>query len=331
MSCVTQQAIAGLLFLFAMNSHAGDDAHDWLARMSTTLREANYRLSMVVSDGQRIEPVRMTHGVVDGESLSLIRYLNGPPRDVVQIGDSISYFEADGSAYSITNGRVAGPLPTVFSGDIDVLARNYDFVLGGRNRSAGEIVQQVRVTPRDKLRYSGVLWLDVNNAMPLRMDLLNHENELVEQIQVVEVENLETAAPELTSLRALRLPPIVKASEQPAAHGPDRKPLYGWVPPGFQLRYHDRHRLAVLGDMVDYYLLSDGWVDLSIYVQPQPQPPQETVIGGVDGSSGVVTAWQNGVEVAVVGRMPLDTLVQVAMGVFGQGPAVAASEPLPQP
>ena len=306
--------VAGLLalLLFSPVSRADAEAMRWLERMNQTLNQRNYELALVVIDGLRTEPVQLTHGLLADGPATRVNYLNGPPRQVVRFADRISYFDADGGAYSVRGERLAGPVPAAFWGDLRELARNYQFQLAGRNRTAGRNVQLVRVVPRDELRYGGLLWLDEENALLLRLDLINSQGQLVEQVQVVSASFSEQPAASLAALSIDKLPALALA---PVNVSTELRWRLGWLPAGFELRRHDRHHLAVVEESVDYYLLSDGLTELSVYIQSEPQPREAQQAASL-GATTIVTRWQRGLEVAAVGRLPAETLARVADGVF---------------
>lgn len=306
--------LAGLLVLlfFATTSRADADAMRWLERMNQTLNQRNYELALVVIDGLRNEPVQLIHGVLADGPATLVTYLNGPPRQVVRFADRVSYFDGDGSAYSVAGERLSGPLPAAFWGDLRALARNYQFQLAGRNRTAGRPVQLVRVVPRDELRYGALLWLDEEHGLLLRLDLISSQGQLMEQVQVVSASLSEQPAASLSALSIGKLPAMA-----PTPDGSASAPRWqlGWLPAGFELRRQDRHRLAVVDDSVDYYLLSDGLTELSVYIQAEPQPREAQQAANL-GATSIVSRWQRGLEVAAVGRLPAETLARVVEGVF---------------
>ena len=302
------------------------DGRQWLELMRQALTERNYSLSLVVADDQQMEPVQLLHGVTSHGQATLINYLNGPPRQVVRLANQVSYFEADGEAYSLRARRVAGPLPPAFFGDIGALAKSYDFVMAGRNRAAGRPVQLVRLAARDELRFSALLWLDEASGLLLRLDLFTPAGQPVEQVQVVHLALHDGPDPALQALEPTALPPLVTGPPPLRVDGTEGlRWSLGWLPSGFEVRYHDRHRLAQTNDPVDYYLLSDGLVELSVYIQPEPERRDSPQVAA-RGATGIVTGWHNGIEVAAVGRLPVDTLGRVVEGVLA-GLTPAASGP----
>lgn len=304
------------------------DGRQWLERMRLALTERNYSLSLVVADGQQMEPVQLIHGVTTHGQATLINYLNGPPRQVVRVANQVSYFEADGEAYSLRAKRVAGPLPPAFTGDIGALSASYDFVMAGRSRAAGRPVQLVRVAARDELRFSGLLWLDEESGLLLRLDLFTPAGQPVEQVQVVHLALHDTPDAAVLALDPASLPPLLAGPPPLSGDGGDGlRWSLGWLPSGFEVRYHDRHRLAQTNDPVDYYLLSDGLVELSVYIQPEPERRESPQVAA-RGATGIVTGWHNGIEVAAVGRLPVDTLGRVVEGVLAGLDPVA---PTPSP
>jgi sigma-E factor negative regulatory protein RseB len=316
---------AGLLalLLLAPASHADADAMRWLGRMQQALNQRNYELSLVVIDGLRNEPLHLTHGLLDGRPATLLTYLNGPPRYVVRFADRVSYFAGDGSAYSVAGERLAEPFPAAFWGDLRALTRNYQFQLAGRNRTVGRFVQLVRVVPRDEQRYGALLWLDEEHGLLLRMDLISSQGELIEQVQVVSASLSEQPA---ASLKALSLDALPAVQPAPEASKSSPRWALGWLPAGFELRRQGNHPLTEADNAADYYLLSDGLTDLSVYIQAEPQPRDLQQAASL-GATSIVTRWQKGVEVAAVGRLPVETLARVVDGVLaGAHKGTAAKE-----
>lgn len=305
------------------------DGRQWLERMRQALTERNYSLSLVVADGQQMEPVQLIHGLTPHGQATLINYLNGPSRQVVRLADQVSYLETDGEAYSLRAKRVAGPLPAAFTGDIGALSGSYDFVMAGRSRAVGRPVQLVRVAARDELRFSALLWLDEGSGLLLRLDLFTPSGQPVEQVQVVHLALHDAPDAALLALDPASLPPLLAGppSLSTDSGGDGLRWSLGWLPPGFEVRYHDRHRLAQTNDPVDYYLLSDGLVELSVYIQPEPERRESPQVAA-RGATGIVTGWHNGIEVAAVGRLPVDTLGRVVEGVLaGLDPVAPTSSP----
>ncbi|WP_350547542.1 MucB/RseB C-terminal domain-containing protein, partial [Pseudoalteromonas sp. 5-MNA-CIBAN-0065] len=44
-----------------------------------------------------------------------------------------------------------------------------------------------------------------------------------------------------------------------------------WLPDGFELLKSDRHKLDLNNELTDYYLFSDGFVEVSVFIQ-RPLP-----------------------------------------------------------
>ena len=113
-----------------------------------------------------------------------------------------------------------------------------------------------------------MLWLEQESGLLLRLDMLDPEGNLVEQYMGVDLRIQPEVSHWLSELAAARLPESIAVQE--AYPAPQQPPAWqpGWLPAGFSLVSSDRHQLAFIDRMVDYLLISDGLVDVSIYLMP---------------------------------------------------------------
>ena len=79
------------------------------------------------------------------------------------------------------------PLPRVME--------SYDPVLAGRSRVAGLVAQVVRLVPKEADKYGFVLWIDEQSHLLLRVDMVDREGNLVEQVLGVDLDRLPAPAP----------------------------------------------------------------------------------------------------------------------------------------
>ena len=102
----------------------------------------------------------------------------------------------------------------------------------------------------------------------------------------------------------------------------------GWLPAGFSLVSSDRHQLALIDRMVDYLLISDGLVDVSIYLMPTDNGralPNQLVRQGA--TSLLTYRNDHKVEVTVVGEIPAETARRIAESLQSQVPQVKGTVP----
>lgn len=296
---------------WAANAQEAVSAQAWLERMATALNTQQFQLSLVQLQRDQIRALRYLHGVVDGQEVAYLDHLNGPAKSVVRVGQQVIYLEHDVAPYSVAASRIRGWLPPAFASDISRLVPHYQFVLAGRNRVAGRTAQLIRVVPDDSFRYQYRVWLDLETALPLRVDLLDTENNLLEQVLVIELHRFEAPLPILSELKQQTWPDIVLPPHQEDAP----RWQFGWLPHGFEVAHYDRHLLLGLNEPVEYLSLSDGLAEISVYIGRVGQIELPTHLTTTNGLA-LASAIHGDVEVVAVGKLPVETLSNVASNLY---------------
>ena len=300
-------------WLLALPAHAaGDDpAIDWLHKMQHALSNTQFRYSLIHLQADHIRPLRYLHGTVDGKEVAYLEHLNGPQKNVVRIGDQVTYLEHDVKPYSVRSARISGFIPPAFGTGVEAFTPYYQLAVGGRDRVAGRTSQVVRIVSTDKFRYSYSLWLDMETALPLRIDILNADGQLLEQYLVIEMAAFDVPPPVLGKLTEENWPPVLVR-----ANSDQQSPWrFGWLPQGFKLTHVDQHRLFGVNDPVQYLALSDGLTEMSVYIGLAGQVVMPESLSTGSGLS-LASARHGDVEVVVVGRMPLESLTNVANSIY---------------
>ncbi|QIZ78892.1 MucB/RseB [Ferrimonas lipolytica] len=300
----------------AAPSESGSDvAKQWLGRMAQALNQHNFELSLVQMQRDQIRPMRYYHGVLDGEQIAFLENLNGPIKSAARVGRKVVFLEQDAQPYSVQSARIPDLFPGAFAGGLLQLEGNYSFVAGGRNRVAGRSAQLIRIVSADQYRYQYRVWLDVESALPLRVDLVDPDNALLEQLLVVETHVFKQPLPILAEIKAQPWPEVVLAPVSQTDH-PWR---FGWLPEGFEVKHYDQHLLLGLNEPVEYLSLTDGLSNFSVYIGLVGRvslPKSITAGNGLSLTSSVHGEY----EVVVVGKMPVEALNNIAENIYPQKP-----------
>jgi len=304
-----------------------------LERLSQSLRTLNFNTSFVVVKNNQAEPYHWLHGITKVDTstadeaqlagsqltaaktfnveLEILALLNGPRRDILRVGNTVSYIEPEYAPYSIASAQISGPIPTVFGRDVSVLASNYDFVSVGKSRVLGRAAQLIRIEPKDAHRYGYWLWLDLESGLLLKMAVITRKGKLLEQIQFTHLEITDSLSENLKQLHLAELPQIIELS---AKSKTNLAWQVNWLPEGFIEIKSDRHRINSTNQAVEFMLFNDGLVDISVYVNPSKDThrPIEYVN---DGATLVLNQVVNNLEVSVVGKIPLATAKDIVNSV----------------
>ncbi|NDV92165.1 sigma-E factor regulatory protein RseB [Alteromonas sp. 345S023] len=282
-----------------------DSTAEWLTRLSEVVSTRNFQVSFVQSRaGGETVPYLWRHAVMpDGTVMEQLNLQNGPGRELIRVGDIVSVFEPDVSPYSLKSEHINGPIPSSLLHHPNRLKTGYEFVSVGRARVAGRPAQQIRIVSRDNNRFSYQLWLDEETGMLLKLNMLDLQGGLLEQIQVTSMEL--TAAPDayFERINKASLPkPMVIPQRQSKAHSW----YVDFLPKGMTEVKQDTRRLALTGQVVEYKMYSDGLVDVSVYVQPAADALGSDLVLR-NNLSTFLTLTDGKAQVTVVGEIPLQT------------------------
>ncbi len=302
--------LALLVIALPVSAQEELSAKAWLENMSQALKELEFKMSMIHLQSDHIRPLVYIHGKVENQEVAFLEHLNGPPKNVVRVGNTVTFIEHDQPAYSVEANRIQGVLPPAFAGDISLLEAGYQFVLGGRSRLAGRPSQLVRVIPTDNYRYGYQVWLDMETFLPLRYDMLNSDKQLLEQILIVELLVLDDVPAILREAYKQEWPEVVAQRKKAQMDNW----TFTWLPAGFKILVKDNHRLIGSHEAVEYIALSDGLTQISVYVARASEAAMPDELMTRNGLS-LASERVGNVEVVAVGKAPAETLARIAKSI----------------
>ena len=233
---------------------------------------------------------------------------------MIRVNDQVTYFEPQSEPYSLKTDSIAGPIPEVLFKDIQRLSEHYDFVLGGKGRIAGRAAQLVRIESKDEHKYNYWIWLDMESALLLKAAYVNHQGEALEQLQLTHISVTEQPAPMLLEVLNRNFPTPLPESELEGVDNSSTNWKISWLPAGFELLKSDRHKLDLNNELTDYYLYSDGFVEVSVFIQ-RPLPGKRLSGALTSGATTVYVHNGGNFDVSVVGNVPSLTAKAIAESV----------------
>jgi sigma-E factor negative regulatory protein RseB len=289
-------------------------AKDLMLKMANAVHTRNFDASFVVVKGNSMEPYRWLHAKQGDTELEHLSLLNGAGLEMVRVNSQVTYFEPQSEPYSIKTDAIAGPIPEVLFKNIESLAPQYDFVLGGKGRIAGRAAQLVRIESNDEYKYNYWVWIDMESHLILKSAYVNHQGEALEQLQLTHISVTEQPAAMLLEMINRKFPTplpsdVIDQGKVEAANW-----AIGWLPKGFELLKSDRHKLDLNNELTDYYLLSDGFVEISVFVQ-RPLAGQRLTGALTSGATTVYVHKGGNFDVSVVGNIPSLTAKTIAESV----------------
>lgn len=174
--------LASLLLICAKASADDLSAEALLQQMQSAVSQQNFELSMVKARQGRLEPIRFSHGVIDGKEVAHLSYLDGKAVEYLQRQNEYTFFENTHEPYTLKGARFPGVWSSLVKMPLPRVLESYDPVLAGRSRVAGLVAQVVRLVPKEADKYGFVLWVDEQSHLLLRVDMVDKEGNLVEQV-----------------------------------------------------------------------------------------------------------------------------------------------------
>lgn len=280
-----------------------------LKRVRHSLNTLNFEASFILVRGKFAEPYNWMRGNYQGQEIEYMRSQNGVNIEIVRKGDLVGYFEAESQPHSVQSKAIQGVLPILFFDQSIDLGDYYSVDVGGRSRVLDRTAQLVRIDAKDNYRYNYWLWLDTKTGLILKSALVSKQGEVLEQFQITHLNVLDKPPLLAEKINATTLPDPVK---QPTTT-PSRWKV-NWLPQGFKQVSSNQHKLPLTGEPTDYIMVTDGLVELSIYIQ---KPLGKTLKGGnLRSGSNVVAVHQgNGFDVSVIGKVPAITAERIAKSI----------------
>lgn len=260
-----------LLFttLFSLSVFASDSdltPQQILNEMTKAINQLDYEIAFVQTTPSNMDSFRYRHIKLDDKTYAQLVTLDGEQQEIIQRGNLVSYFQPNSPAFTLQSSHIVDALPAVIRVNFDQLAPYYDFVRLGKNRIAGRFVDTIRILPKDDFRYQYLIFVDEENHLLLRSDMLDREGQLLDQFRVVTL-YIDSRLKTITDyLNKVALPPLLNNEEQKIGVSPVQKQNWrpNWLPQGFTLVRHSQE--VNDQEVIDSALFSDGLFTFNLYV-----------------------------------------------------------------
>ncbi len=329
-----QWLLGGLLLSLVCISSARAEDHgpspqELLRRMDAAFVNLSYDGVFSYFSGEDLASLRVVHKVIDGIRRERLVHLNGAPREIVRHGDKVSCIVMPGDdLLAVEKSIPAGPFARAFVRQFDRINDSYMVDNSGEGRVAGRLARRIAVSPKDSHRYGYRLWLDRENSLLLRSELVDHNGEKLEIFMFNQVrfgDDVQPAALEtmqvegsMVSHLTLKSVPLNALSPQ-AGEPPAGQWRTRWLPPGFAMASDDRRHKPASGEHVTSLMYSDGLAAFSLFIEPMPRRGAARMVS----QNGATVAMTHAVEsakgyylVTLVGEIPLDTAQAIIETVY---------------
>lgn len=322
-----RQLIAAFCFLLMQPATAAEQAVDGselLDRMSRAMQSQAYTGTFIYRHKDKVETLKIVHRNRDGRVDERLITLSGKPREIIRSDSVVTCIWPESKLLMVDRGRNGSNFPGLVFQDLSRVVQNYDVRVSGQTeRIAGRDCLIVDVQPRDRMRYGYRLWIDRNNHLLVRSDLLNEAQQPLEQVIFTELithENLPDSAfePELLTDGFKRKELDESRQSVDMANAARKEWSVSRLPPGFTLQMH-KQRVRKNGNVrLEHMVFSDGLASVSVFIEPAADDKSSQG----DRRRGALNVHKKliaGRKATIVGEVPKQTVELIAESLQYEG------------
>ena len=303
-------ALSLSLLLSSIASAEELSAKQSLDKMTQALDNLNYEIAFVQTTPANMDSFRYRHIKQDNKTYAQLVTLDGHQQEIIQRDNLVSYFQPNAQAFTLNSSNIVDAMPAVVRANFDKLSSDYDFVKLGKDRVAGRFADTIRIVPKDDFRYQYLVFIDEENGLLLRGDMLDREGKLLDQFRVVTL-YIDDRLRGLTDyINKVSLPPLLKESKNEQSS--DITWSAGWLPQGFSLIRYTQEILE--NEIIDSALYSDGLFTFTLFVSnvSSNDLPENT---WKQGAYTIYSEVMGGKEITFIGQLPISTAKRIVQEV----------------
>lgn len=168
---------------------AGEHAvAEWLQRVLSAARQRTYIGTLVVSSDAALSSARIWHACDGVQQYERVESMTGTPRSIFRRNDEVVTFTPQTRTAVIEKREVLGLFPQLLKSPDAPIDQYYRAVVQGDERVAGMDADVVALKARDNLRYGYRLWSEKKTGLLLKLQTLDAQGRVMEQVAFSELE-----------------------------------------------------------------------------------------------------------------------------------------------
>ena len=295
-----------------------------LTLMNSAFTDLAYDGEFNYFSGDELASLRVVHKVVDGVARERLVHLNGAPREIIRHGDRVDCYVLPGDdLLSLEDSIPSGPFARAFVREFERLSTSYVVEKFGQGRVAGRPAIRIAVKPKDQHRYGYRLWLDRENALLLRSELIDANGTKLEIFQFSRIvfgnqvdDGALSASPiSQSKVNHLRLA-LSGRQEMRESQSQQARWQTSWLPQGYKMAMADIKNKP--SHAVTNLMYSDGLAAFSIFVEPMPKSGAASMVSQRGATVALNHAVQQNKQsylVTLVGEIPVATAHKIIKSV----------------
>lgn len=298
-----------ILLLLSTVSQAEQSGWVLFDKVQHAVKNYNFDTSFVVLKGSQVDTYRWLHGNRHDKEVEHLIPLDTSGVDILRRDQLIYYLVTDRPAF-VTRGASIPELPAVLFEPRSNVQQLYHAVAGSNSIMSGRNAQLLRLTAQQSGRYSYWLWFDAETGFPLRIDTMSEQQAPLERWLVTHMQIYSEFPASLQALLDAELPIPPAVQPQPELTTGEHK--LSWLPPGYKQITEPANIPQLQSSLLNYWLLSDGLHQVSVFVQKSQRLPTQAYR---DGATTIYVQTKDPLEVTVIGPVSIETARQLAAAV----------------
>ncbi len=291
-----------------------ETAKQMLMAMVEAVKMQNYKGTVVYLRDNQVETMRVYHANKDGIEQERIVALNSPMREVIRSGEKVTCYFPDTRVILVDNQPSHRSFLVQLPENVEKYAKYYDFVLTGHEYVVRKETQVIQLLPKDEYRYGRKIWIDIENHLPLKFELIDEKGRLIEQMMFTDLQLVDgipsekLLGPAESDISGWQLRDRGHSSEINNAW------VFGGIPGGFQQIFYKKRIMPTDNQAVEHILFSDGFSSVSIYVDKKTKDLPKSYhkkMGAINSYSRLL----DGYQITVLGAVPGKTVQTIGDGI----------------
>ncbi len=297
-----------LLTSFISSSNSSEDPWLIIDKAAKATKFLNYKGIFRSQHNKEIKSIEITHATNNGQEFLRMNVLDGSPGEVLSQGKTTYVYNTIEDNVIIQKRKKQRLFPAIFPRNVELLRDIYLLSIGKTERIAGRLSQLVVLSPIDDFRYSHYFWLDKKSFLPLKMVVIDKDENIIEQasftqINMINNKNLDWFKPDVDSSKNYIFnDKIVDQGIVKSRFWRVKK-----IPPGFKEVDFRTKRMSGLNFLSHQLVFSDGLSFVSLFIKPISRG-QKPRVGHVKvGTNNICARYQDGYQIMAVGSVPTST------------------------